>query len=69
MEGKDALNKIDIKNRACYHFDDIIKVVNINLVIFHLYKNYKDYIKIFQFMTFYTKLQRFQDHYELGLIK
>ena len=66
MEGKDALNKIDIKNRACYHFDDIIKVVDINLVIFYKTKNY---IKIFQFMTFYTKLQRFQDHYELGLIK
>ena len=66
MEGKDALNEIDIKNRACYHFDDIIKVVNINLVIFSKTKNY---IKIFQFMTFYTKLQRFQDHYELGLIK
>ena len=66
MEGKDALNEIDIKNRACYHFDDIIKVVDINLVIFSKTKNY---IKIFQFMTFYTKLQRFQDHYELGLIK
>ena len=66
MEGKDALNEIDIKNRACYYFDDIIKVVDINLVIFSKTKNY---IKIFQFMTFYTKLQRFQDHYELGLIK
>ena len=66
MEGKDALNEIDIKNRACYHFDDIIKVVDINLVIFSKTKNY---IKIFQFMTFYTKLQRFQDHYELGLVK
>ena len=66
MEGKDALNEIDIKNRACYHFDDIIKVVDINLVMFSKTKNY---IKIFQFMTFYTKLQRFQDHYELGLIK
>ena len=66
MKGKDALNEIDIKNRACYHFDDIIKVVDINLVIFSKTKNY---IKIFQFMTFYTKLQRFQDHYELGLIK
>ena len=66
MEGKDALNEIDIKNRACYHFDDIIKVVDINLVIFSKTKNY---IKIFQFMTFYTKFQRFQDHYELGLIK
>ena len=66
MEGKDALNEIDIKNRACYHFDDIIKVVDINLVMFCKTKNY---IKIFQFMTFYTKLQRFQDHYELGLIK
>ena len=66
MEGKDALNEIDIKNRACYHFDDIITVVDINLVIFSKTKNH---IKIFQFMTFYTKLQRFQDHYELGLIK
>ena len=24
MESKDELNKIDIKNRTCYYFDDIM---------------------------------------------
>ena len=30
MESKDELKEIDIKNRACYYFDDIIKDVDIN---------------------------------------
>ena len=30
MESKDKLKEIDIKNCACYYFDDIIKVININ---------------------------------------
>ena len=55
MESKDKLKEIDIKNRACYYFDEIVKT--------------KNYMKIFQFMTFHTKLQRFQIHYVLGSIK
>ena len=30
MESKDELKAIDIKNRACYYFDDIIKDIDIN---------------------------------------
>ena len=30
MESKDELKKIDIKNRTCYYFDDIINAVDIN---------------------------------------
>ena len=31
MEGKDKLKEINIKNRTCYYFDDIIKDVYIYL--------------------------------------
>ena len=30
MESKDEFKKIDIKNRTCYYFDDIINAVDIN---------------------------------------
>ena len=30
MESKDELKEIDIKNHACYYFDDIIKYIDIN---------------------------------------
>ena len=30
MESKNKLKGTDIKNRACYYFDDIIKDVDIN---------------------------------------
>ena len=30
MGNKDELKEIDIKNRACYYFDDIIKDIDIN---------------------------------------
>ena len=29
MDSQDKLKEIDIKNRACYYFDDIIKDVDI----------------------------------------
>ena len=29
MENKDGLKVIDIKNRACYYFDDIIQDIDI----------------------------------------
>ena len=53
MENKD----IDIKNRTCYYFDDIINGIILILVIFYQTKNY---IKILQLMTFHTKFQRVQ---------
>ena len=30
MESKDELKEIDIKNRACYDFDDIINTIDID---------------------------------------
>ena len=30
MESKDELKEIDIENRSCYYFDDIIKNIDIN---------------------------------------
>ena len=31
MESNDELKEIDIKNRTCYYFDDIIKIEDFNL--------------------------------------
>ena len=31
MDSNDELKEIDTKNRACYYFDDIIKIVDFNL--------------------------------------
>ena len=31
MESKDELKKIDIENRYCYYFDDIMRVINVDL--------------------------------------
>ena len=46
MESKDELKKINIKNRTCYHFDDIIEILII--VIFYWTKKYvKKITKIF----------------------
>ena len=30
MESKDELKKIDIKNRTCYQFDDITRVIDVD---------------------------------------
>ena len=30
MESKDELKEIDIKNRTCYQFDDIIRVMDVD---------------------------------------
>ena len=46
MESKDEFKKINIKNRTCYHFDDIIEMLII--VIFYWTKKYvKKITKIF----------------------
>ena len=31
MDSRDKLKEIDIKNRTCYYFDDIIKIEDFNL--------------------------------------
>ena len=47
MDSKDKLKEIDIKNHACYYFDDIINCIGINfsiiLLIEKLYKNISFY--------------------------
>ena len=63
MKSKNELKEIDIKNGTCYYFDDIITDRDIYSVDILLDK------KIFQLMTFHTKLQRVQNHCVLGLIK
>ena len=55
MESKDELKEIDIKNPTCYYFDDIITDLDVYFTDILLGKNY---MKIFHFMTFHTKLQR-----------
>ena len=67
METEDKLKEIDIKNLQCYYFDDIIKDVDIYFSDILLDK--KNYMKIFHFMTFYTTLERVQNHRGLGSIK
>ena len=66
MGSKDELKEIDIRNRTCYYFDDVINGIDINFSDILL--DQKLY-KIFQFITFHTKLQRIQNHCVLGSIK
>ena len=63
MKSKNKLKEIGIKNRVCYYFDDIINGLKIKLVIFYYIKNY---MKVFQFITFHIKLQQVQNHCVLG---
>ena len=65
MKSKNEFIEIDIKNRVCYYFDEIINGIKINFS--NILLNKKVYMKIFQFMTFRIKLQQVQNI--LGLIK
>ena len=55
MENKDELKEIDIKNRACYYFDDIIRYFEINfdnnLLDEKLYQNISRYETSYQTST------------------
>ena len=66
MESKDELKEIDIKSRTCYCFDDIMQAIGIYSGTFYQTKNY---MKIFQFMTFHTKLLWIQTCCAFGWIK
>ena len=50
MESKDELKKIDIKNRTCYYFDDIMTVIDIDFSGILL--NKKSYKLIFNLWHF-----------------
>ena len=56
MDSKDKLKEIDIKNHACYYFDDIINCIGINfsviLLIEKLYKNISVYDFSYKTSTF-----------------
>ena len=64
MESKNKLKEIDIKNRACFYFNDIITDIYSVDILFDkiIYENILS-------MTFYTKLQQVQNHCVLGSIK
>ena len=66
MESKDELKEVNVKNRTWYYFDDIITDGDIYSIDISLDKKY---MKIFQFMTFHTKIQRVQNHCVLDSIK
>ena len=59
MKSKNELKEIDIKNSVCYYFNDIINDRKMYLILFHQKKNY---MKIFQFITFRIKLQQIQNY-------
>ena len=66
MKSKNELKEIDIENRACYYFDDIINGIKINFSNILLRKNY---MKIIHFITFSIRLQQVQNHCVLDPIK
>ena len=49
MKSNNELKEIDIKNRTCYCFDDIIKMEDF------YFDKMKNHTKIFWLMTFHTK--------------
>ena len=63
MKSRDELKEVDIKNHACYYFDDIIRDFDINFDDISL----DDFIR--HFMTFHTKPRWVQNHYVLGSIR
>ena len=52
MESNDKLKEIDIKNRACFYSNNIIKIQDFDL---HNILT-KNHTKIFKFITFRTKV-------------
>ena len=54
MDSNDELKEIDIENRACYYFDDIIKIECFNHDIILI--DEKSYENIFVYIISYTTL-------------
>ena len=61
MESKGQLKEIDIKNRTCLYFDDIITDRDIYSIDFSDQKSYETYEKSY-FMTFHIKRQLGQNY-------
>ena len=65
MKSKNELKEIDIKNRVCYYFDNIInckKNYFSNILFKKLYEN-------ISVIKFHINLQQVQNHLVLGSIK
>ena len=57
MDSNDEFKEIDMKNRTCYYFNDIIIVGHFDFDNILLNKScIKIHGKVFWFMTFHTKL-------------
>ena len=70
MESHDELKKIDIKNRTCHYFDDILRVGDFDFDNISFDKtSYENSYKTFWFMTFHTKSLWVQNHCVLGSIR
>ena len=54
MDRKDVLKEIDIKNRTCYYFDDIIRIEDFN--IDNISIDEKSYVKILVYNISYKSL-------------
>ena len=67
MDSNDELKKIDIKNRACYYFDDIIKTEDFSL--HNISIDEKLYENKCLFIAFYKKLWLMLNLCVLGSIK
>ena len=65
-KSKDELKEMDIKNHACYYFDDTINCIDISFNDILLDQKH---MKILPFMTFHIKLQQIQIYFVLGSIK
>ena len=66
MESNDKLKKIDIRNRTCYYFDDIIKIEDFDLGSILI--DEKSYENILVYNISYKSLL-ILSLYELDLIK
>ena len=47
MDSNNELKEIDIKNRTCYYFDDIIKIENLDLDNISINKKSYEYILVY----------------------
>ena len=63
MEKKDELKQIDITNRTCYYFDDIMRVLDIDFDNILLdKKRYKTYEDILIYDISYKTFMGVQNH-------
>ena len=61
------LKEINIENRTCYYYDDIIRIEDFDFDNSLL--DEKSYMYIFWFMAFHRKLRLVLNHCVLGSIK